>query len=32
LAGGDKDGVVEFAEKSNAHSLKAIELAKGEKK
>jgi len=29
LAGGDKDGVVEFAEKSKAHSTKAIEMAKG---
>lgn len=32
LAGGDKEGVVEFAEKSSAHSIKAIETAKGEKK
>ena len=32
LAGGDKDGVVGFAEKSNAHSIRAIEMAKGEKK
>jgi hypothetical protein len=32
LNGGDKDGVVEFADKSNAHSIKAIELAKGERK
>lgn len=29
LAGGDKDGVVEFAEKSKACSTKAIEMAKG---
>lgn len=29
LAGGDKEGVVEFAEKSKAHSTKAIEMAKG---
>jgi hypothetical protein len=29
LAGGDKDGVFEFAEKSKAHSAKAIEIAKG---
>jgi len=28
LAGGDKDGVVEFAKKSKAHSTKAIEMAK----
>lgn len=32
LAGGDKDGVAEFAEKSKAHSTRAIELAKGETK
>ena len=32
LAGGDKDGVVGFAEKSNAHAIRAIEMAKGEKK
>jgi len=32
LSGGDKDGVVGFAEKSNAHSTRAIEMAKGEKK
>jgi len=32
LGGGDKDGVVELAEKSNAHSIKAIEMAKGGKK
>lgn len=32
LAGGDKEGVVEFAEKSNDHSVKAIEIAKGEKR
>jgi hypothetical protein len=32
LASGDKDGVVEFAEKSRVHSTKAIELAKGETK
>ena len=32
LAGGDKEGVVEFAEKSNVHSIKAIETAKGEKR
>jgi len=29
LAGGDKDGVELFAKKSNAHSTKAIEIAKG---
>ena len=29
LAGGDKDGVFEFAEKSKVHSAKAIEIAKG---
>ncbi|MHB1011716.1 MAG: DUF4398 domain-containing protein [Desulfobacteria bacterium] len=29
LAEGDKNHVVGFAEKSNAHSAKAIELAKG---
>jgi hypothetical protein len=29
LASGDKDGVVEFTEKSKAHSTKAIEMAKG---
>ena len=32
LAGGDKEGVVEFAEKSKGHSIKAIEIAKGEKR
>jgi hypothetical protein len=32
LAGGDKDGVVEFAEKSSVHAIKAIETAKGGKK
>jgi len=32
LVAGDKDGVVGFAEKSNVHSIKAIEMAKGEKK
>jgi len=32
LAGGDKEGVVEFAEKSKVHSIKAIEMAKGEKR
>ncbi|MFA6147573.1 MAG: DUF4398 domain-containing protein [bacterium] len=32
LGGGDKDGVVGFAEKSSAHSIKAIEIAKGEKR
>ena len=29
LAEGDKNHVVGFAEKSNAHSIRAIELAKG---
>jgi len=29
LAGGDKDGVAEFAEKSKDHSTAAIEMAKG---
>jgi hypothetical protein len=29
LAGGDKDGVAEFAKKSITHSTKAIEMAKG---
>lgn len=32
LAGGDRDSVVGFAEKSKAHSAKAIEMAKGEKR
>jgi len=32
LAGGDKEGVVEFAEKSKAHAIRAIEMAKGERK
>lgn len=32
LAGGDKEGVIEIAEKSNIHSVKAIEMAKGEKR
>ena len=30
LAGGDKEGVVAFADKSNVHSMRAIEMAKGE--
>lgn len=29
LAGGDKVGVLEFAEKSKAHSTQAIQMAKG---
>jgi hypothetical protein len=29
LAGGDRDGVAEFAEKSKANSTKAIEMARG---
>ncbi len=32
MAGGDKEGVIGFAEKSTAHSTKAIEMAKGERK
>ena len=32
LAGGDKDGVVGFAEKSKTHATRAIEMAKGEKR
>jgi len=32
LGGGDRQGVIEFAGKSKTHSIKAIEMAKGEKK
>jgi hypothetical protein len=32
LAGGDRDGVIGFAEKSKAHAIRAIEMAKGGKK
>ena len=32
LGGGDKNGVVEFAEKSRVHAMKATEIARGEKK